>query len=147
MRTIYLKKIIFGGRIEPQGNVAQRPPVNFKPGATKNFLIGFVALLIAPLLFVESNIGIIPFKYPEGFIEASMAHQYLQAIAFNSINVLGQLLMGGGFSPEIPMPKGLAWQFLASLVLLLLNFVTLTFMILGGKKIYDNYQTFKRRIE
>lgn len=138
----YLKYILFGGQVWLAGPVAQRPPVNFKRGAVRLILMGLFAYLLAPLLFVQSPIGFIPYTDTGEFSNLSHFSQYLHSLTFNTISISKSFVVGEGFPPEIPKPQGLGWRIFVSLSLLALNGLTAITLSVGAKRIYDNYQTY-----
>lgn len=88
----HLKRIIFGGNIDAHGEIGEFPAVNYSKGALKFVARGLFAIFVAPLLFVESDYGFIPYGYLEGFTDTGFPNQYLQALSFNLINIIGSFV-------------------------------------------------------
>lgn len=144
----YCKYIFLGGQLKrsAEGSPVQLAPVNFEKGGVKLLLIAVALMLIAPLLFVQSSVGIIPYENPKGFTDLSAFYQYLHSLTFNLISVLKSFLTKDGFPPDMPKPQGLVWQFLVSISVLFLNGVAAFTLVSGAKKIFENYQAYKRSL-
>jgi len=145
------KTIIFGGRIDDLKADADSqhgvviPPIIFQKGAWQKFALAAVLIVLSPLVMIPSKFGVIPYKYPEGFLESTLLCQYLQALGYNFLVIIKSISSGEGFLPSVPTPIGTGWQVLVSLALLILYALTVSLLIGSWKIISENYNLYKRR--
>jgi len=141
----YIRYILFGGQVRLDGGSIDLPPVNFKPHALSLLVLALAALLAAPLVFVQSPVGVIPYASPPGFASARPASQYSQAFTYTILSVL-ESGFDGQFPKGMPQPQGLGWLIFVSAWLLAFNAATVAAFVMGVKRLYDNYQTYAGRL-
>lgn len=141
-----LKHVLFGGQVilQPKGYDGEPAPINYGSGGLWNILLFVVALLLVPLIFVQSPLGIFKFQNPEGFTELTFFQQYFQCLPY-AVGALAKSLSGfDHFPSNIPKPINdhALW---VSLIFVGAMALAVFYLLRGGYTILKNYRTYLRR--
>jgi hypothetical protein len=113
-----------------------------KPYAALRVLLGLVIILVGlPALVLPSAVGVIPYDYPQGFIQSPAALRYL-------ICLLGSVFTFLSIKPpwDLPFPQvvGTDWQVGVAVLFLVMAYAGVKLVRNGWKCSRSNLATIRR---
>jgi len=143
----YLKEIIFGGKVTIENNFPEQhqieiPSVTFESGGLPKFILGLFLFFLIPLIMLPSDIGIIPYSYPDDFLNNSKWDQYWHIFSYNLVVVLKTIFSGEAFFPNAPLPIGFFWKTIVTIYIIVLDFISVFLLLKSYKIIKGNYDTY-----